>query len=72
MKTRIVERTGVDGRVSYVIQQRHWLLRWWWVDAWINSMLGAACRDYFPTRAEAERHLCYFDGTAARERVVEG
>jgi hypothetical protein len=70
MKARIVERTTPDGRKEYVIQQRHWLVHWWWVDAWVNSWLGAACCDYFPTLEEAQRNLCYFDGTPTTERVI--
>ena len=70
MKARIIERTGPEGRKSYQIQQRHFLFRWWWVDAWVNSSCGAACTDYFSTLSEAKRHLCYFDGTPIKERVV--
>jgi len=70
MKARIVERTAPDGRKEYVIQQRHRWFRWWWVDAWINSWAGAACRDSFPTLEEAQRNLCWFDGTPYMERVM--
>lgn len=69
-KCRIIERTNVDGRISYVIQQRHFLFRWWWVDAWINSDDGAACKDSFSTLEEAQKNLCYFDGCKCVERVV--
>lgn len=55
MKTRIVERTNVDGGVSFVIQQKHFLFRWMWVDAWINSLAGACCRDEFETLDIAKR-----------------
>jgi hypothetical protein len=70
MKTRIIERTGPSGRVSYVIQQPHFLFRWWWVDAWINSMCGANCQDSFDTMEEAKANLCYFDGTPTVEVIV--
>ena len=70
MKARIVERTHVDGQKEYVIQQRHPLFRWWWVDAWINSWIGAACKDAFPTLEEARKNLCYFDGTRWKDKVV--
>lgn len=70
MKVRIVKRTHVDGRVSYVIQQKHWLFRWMWTDAWVNSLCGASCRDYFSTLEEAQKNLCYFDGTDSKEEVV--
>jgi len=67
---RIIERTSPSGEIKWVIQQKHFLFRWMWVDAWLNSMLGAACRDDFYSLAEAEKHLCYFDGTPSKDRVV--
>lgn len=69
-KCRIIERTNVDGRKEYVIQQKHFLFRWWWVDAWINSSCGAACQDSFSTLEEAQKNLCYFDNSKCVERVV--
>ena len=69
MKARIIERTNVDGRTNYVIQQRHFLFRFW-VDAWINSVDGASCRDSFSSLEEAKNNLCYFDGSKVKERVV--
>lgn len=69
-KVRIVERTHVDGTVNYIIQQKHHLFRWWWVDAWMNSMCGAWCTDDFGSLEEAKRNLCYFDGSKVTERVV--
>lgn len=68
---RIVKRTLPDGRVTFVIQQRNWLFRWHWEDAWLNSASGAACQDSFPTLADARANLCYFDGTGVQEEVVE-
>jgi hypothetical protein len=70
MKARIIKRTGPAGDVCYVIQQKHFLFRWWWVDAWLNSGCGAACRDSFLTLEDAQRNLCYFDGTQTKEEVV--
>ena len=70
MKTRIIKRTGPSGNVRYVIQQKHFLFRWWWVDAWVNSIDGAWCTDDFATLEEAEANLCYFDGTKCKEEVV--
>ena len=70
MKTRIIKRTNVDGRVKYIIQQKHFLFRWQWVDAWINSMDAAACQDYFGTLEEAKKNLCYFDGSQPKEKVI--
>ena len=70
MKVRIIERVAPDGRAEYVIQVRHFLLRWQWVDAWLNSWEGAACRDSFATLDEAQRNLCFFDGTPCVERLM--
>lgn len=69
-KVRIIERECVDGRILYVIQQKHHLFRWWWVDAWINSWCGASCQDSFGSLEEARKNLCYFDGSIVKERVV--
>ncbi len=70
-KVRIIKRTNPDGRVKFVIQQKHSLFRWWWVDAWVNSWDGAACTDSWDTLEEAKKNLCYFDGTSSLEVVVE-
>ena len=70
MKCRIIKRDLLGGRVEYVIQQKHFLFRWWWVDAWVNSSSGAACTDSFNTHKEALENLCYFDGTPVVETVV--
>ena len=69
-KVRIIERTGVKNNITYVIQQKHFLFRWWWVDAWVNSLDGTACVDYFNTYEEAKQNLCYFDGSSCKDRVV--
>lgn len=70
IKCRIIERIGPDGHTKYIIQQKHFLFRWYWVDAWINSGCGAWCTDDFGTLEEAKKNLCYFDGTPGRETVV--
>jgi len=70
MKTRIIKRTDVDGGIEYVIQQKHFLFRWWWVDAWVNSLSGASCLDHFGTLEEAKKNLCYFDNSKITEKVV--
>lgn len=57
---RIIERIGPDGTKNYVIQQRHWIFKWKWCDAWLNSWIGAACQDQFPTLESAQAHLCFF------------
>lgn len=69
-RARIIERTAPDGRVEFVIQQPHFLFRWQWVDAWLNSSCGADCKDYFDSLEEAKKNLCYFDGTPCTEKVV--
>ena len=68
MKTRIVKRTNVDGRVEFVIQQKHFLFRWWWVDAWMNS--NPSTIDSFSTLEEAEKNLCYFDGSRVKQETL--
>lgn len=69
-KFRIIERTNVNGRKSWVIQQKHFLFIWWWVDAWVNSSSGASCIDSFSSLEEAKNNLCYYDGTKVKEKVV--
>jgi hypothetical protein len=68
-RTRIVEVTDVMGEKTYVIEQRHFLFRWWWVNASINYLCD--CQDTFRTLDAAQRNLPYFDGTKATMRVVE-
>ena len=70
MKARIIENTLPSGRKSYTIQQRHFLFRWWWVPAWVNSMDGAACCDTWGTLHEARENLCWFDGTETKRRII--
>ena len=69
-KTRILKVTGVDGSIEFVIQQKHWLFFWTWCSAWINSWDGACCRDTFPTLEEAQKNLCYFDGSVYQTEIV--
>ena len=71
-KARIIKRTLPGGYVIYVIQQKHFLFRWWWVDAWLNSWSGADCKDSFDTLEEAKNNLCYFDGTKAVDVEIGG
>ena len=70
-KVRIIVRTEPCGRERYIIQQKHFLFKWWWVDAWINSLAGASCQDDFSTYEQAKENLCYFDGTKCIEREVK-
>lgn len=66
-KARIVQRTEPNGRQYYVIQQRHWLFRWRWVDPWVNHQGGGA----YSTLEQARSNLCWYDGTKYPDRVVE-
>ncbi len=66
---RIIKRTFND-HSTFVIQQKHFLFKWQWVDAWINSWDGASCRDSYGSLEEAKDNLCYFDGSRATEEVV--
>jgi hypothetical protein len=56
--TRIIKRTSPLGMVTYVIQQKHFLYRWRWVDAWMNH--GFETEDSFSTLEEAQRRLPLF------------
>ena len=68
MEARIVKRTNVDGRVEFVIQQRHFLFRWWWVDAWVNNDVSTRCS--FTTLEQAKKNLCYFDGSKVKQEII--
>ena len=68
MKCRIIKRTHVDNQICYVIQQKGWF---GWRDAWLNSWVGASCRDSFLTLNEARRNLCYFNDSKPKEEVIE-
>ena len=70
MTVRIIERVGVDNKITFVIQQKHFIFFWWWVDAWVNSTNGASCTDSFNTLKEAKKYICYFDGSKIKERVI--
>ena len=71
MKTRIIKRTRPKGDVEYVIQQKHFIFRWWWVDAWVNSSDGASCVDSFSTLDEAKENLQFFTKLPIEEIVLE-
>lgn len=62
-KVRIVKRTNVDGVITYIIQQKHFIFRWWWVDAWVNNAVDAKCK--FSSLEEAKCNLYYFNGSKA-------
>ena len=69
-KVRIVMKTFPNGNRRYVIQQKHFLFRWMWVDAWANSF-SVGVRYSFPTLEEAKQNLCYFDDTKTKIEVIE-
>lgn len=60
-KARIVKRIFPDGKIKYIIQQRYFIFFGWWVDVWINH--DTSTTNSFSTLKEAQKHLCYFDGT---------
>jgi len=68
-KIRIIERV-FKGNTKFVIQQRHFLFNWCWVDVWIN--IGAACENTFNTLDEAKQALYFFDSdkTQITEKIV--
>jgi len=68
-KVRIVKKTYPDGSINYVIQQKHFLFFWWWVDAWMNDDVSTT--DSFKTLEEAQNNLCYFDGTKTKIEVIQ-
>ena len=70
-KTRIIQRTCPSGEIKYVIQQKHFLFRWMWVDGWINSSCGANCTDSFGSLEEAQKNLWMFDGSKCTEKVCD-
>lgn len=69
VKVRIIERTNVNGDINYIIQQRHFLFKWWWVDAWMNY--DVSTNDTFYTLKDAKNNLCYFDGTKIQEKIIK-
>ncbi len=69
-KVRIIKREHPDGNTTYTIQQNHFLFRWMWVDAWVNSSAGANCNDTFPTLEEAKDNTWQFDGSKSKEKIV--
>lgn len=66
-KIRIIKRI-TPLRIEYVIQVKHFLFFWWWVDAWINT--NSYVQDSFPTLEEAKANLYLFDGTKNEYEVV--
>lgn len=69
-KVRIIKRTYPDKQIYYVIQQKHWLLWWLWVDASLNALDYAGCSDQFVSLDLAKTNLCYFDGSKTVDEVI--
>jgi len=71
LKVRIVERTAdvVTGRKVYVIEQKHFIFTWWWVEASVNRDF-VYTKDTFNTKQEAIDALPYFDGTNIEDVTV--
>lgn len=70
MKARIVKITRPDGRIAFQIQQKHWLFRWMWVGAGCNSW-DTYVQDTYFSLDEAEKYLCWYDGTKTKYEVVK-
>jgi len=69
-KIRIIRRIQYDGHISYVIRQKHFLIRWW-VDAWFNNFCGSDCHDSFSSLALAKTNLCHFDGSNCKPKCKD-
>lgn len=70
MKTRIVEITLRNGKTVYQIQQKHFLFRWMWVGVGCNSW-DIYIQDTYPTFEEADKNLCWHDGTKNKIKVIK-
>jgi len=68
-KARIVERTDPAGKVSYVIQIKHWLFRWLWVDV-NDDWAFPHFRPHFQTIEDAKKFLPFYDGTPQKNKVI--
>jgi len=68
-RVRIIKRE-FGSRITYEIQQKHFLFKWMWVDAWENAMESAYCQSGFYTLQEAKDNLYLFDGTKSKETVI--
>lgn len=69
--TRIVERTKPDGSTSFVIQVKGGLLFGFrFVDASLTAISGQYGGDEYGTLEEAQKNLCWWDGTRCTDKVV--
>lgn len=69
-KARILKITDFDGKVSYEIQQRHFLWKWLWVNACENFPEGVSGPTWFDDYEKAKEHLIYFNGTKKMKEVM--
>jgi len=65
MKARIVKKIDVDGFITYIIQTKHPIFRYWTDGAWLYYSLHT-----FKTLEEAKANLCYFDGSKPKYEIV--
>ena len=65
-KCRIIKRTGVNGSVNYLIEVKHW---YGWATTKISHPEFYA-EETFVTLEEAQRNLCYYNGTKVKAEVV--
>lgn len=68
-KVRIIERTNVDGEKDWLIQHRHWLFKSRWVYAQQYFESGSMDATFYSLK-EAKKHLCYYDGSLPKYRVL--
>lgn len=68
-KNRIVKREFPDGTFKYVIQLKHWLFPWKWVDGW-RAQMDPHAKDSFHTLEEAKKGLSKFDGAKPNDTIV--
>jgi hypothetical protein len=75
METRIVKRTYSNGKEVFVIQQKHVIFRWKWVDARCNYPLSdprlGLSNDTFNSLGEAKSNLHRFNTDKYKESVVQ-
>ena len=71
-KARIIKRTSCVGYVNYVIQQKHPIFWWKWIDGYrsSNSQSSTCPFIYFESLENAIKDLHYFDGSFPIDEVV--
>lgn len=76
-KVRIVERINTEDyhytkllKKVYVIQQKHFIFWWMWVDAAYNYLFINKPSDTYHTLEYAKEMLRYFDGTKNPDKII--